>query len=118
LQAIIVVRERVLGPEAVATLESRANLAAVLAEEKKFAPAESEHRKVLTIRERVLGPDHLDVSMSCFNFALCLEKQKRNAEALALAERSLEVRLKKLGPNHPDTKNSQKLVARLSAAAK
>jgi hypothetical protein len=68
---------RVLGAEHPDTLNSRGNLASVLADLGRLEEAEAENRVVLEIMTRVLGAEHPDTLNSRGNLASVLADLKR-----------------------------------------
>ena len=104
---------RWLGPEHLATLTSRSNLANALSSQGRFAEAEEENRAVLAVRERVLGPEHPNTLTSRNNLAAVLRSQGRFAEAEEENRAVLAVQERVLGPEHPDTLISRSNLTRV-----
>ena len=110
-----------IGPDHPDTLDSRSNLARVLAaraDRARLEEAEAEYRAVLEARTRVLGPDHPDTLDSRSNLARVLAARADRArleEAEAEYRAVLEARTRVLGPDHPDTLDSRSNLARVLA---
>ena len=104
-----------IGPDHPDTLDSRSNLARVLAARGRPEEAEAGYRAVLEARTRVLGPDHPDTLDSRSNLARVLADRGRLEEAEAGYRAVLEARTRVLGPDHPDTLDSRSNLARVLA---
>ena len=113
-----------IGPDHPDTLDSRSNLARVLAtraDRARLEEAEAEYRAVLEARTRVLGPDHPDTLDSRGNLARVLAARADRADRARLEEAEAEYRAvldgrtRVLGPDHPDTLDSRSDLARVLA---
>jgi serine/threonine protein kinase/tetratricopeptide (TPR) repeat protein len=105
------IRQRVLGPKHLDTLESVSSLAVVLADEGRYAEAEKSDRETLDIRRRVLGPEHPETLSSVNNLANALLGEGRYAEAEKLYRETLDIHRRVLGPEHSDTLGSMNNLA-------
>lgn len=112
LREVLKERERVLGPEALDTLNARNNLANALDDQGKYVEAEAELGAVLGIREKMLGPEHPDTLKTRNNLARTLDGEGKYAGAEAEYRAVVRLREKVLGPEHPQT-----LTARNNLAA-
>ena len=82
--------------------QSLNNLAALYADQGRYADAEPLYKRALAIREKALGPDHPDVATSLNNLAELYRDQGRYADAEPLYKRALAIYEKALGPDHPN----------------
>jgi tetratricopeptide (TPR) repeat protein len=105
-QHTLMLMEKVLGVEHIATLGGRNNLAVLLSQRGRHAEAEAMYRQTLQLNETVLGKDHPDTLMSINNLAVSLHGQGRYAEAEAIHRQTLQLRETVLGKDHPDTLSS------------
>ena len=99
-------RELLLGPDNVATLKSRFDLASTYIVAGRLAEAEALSRGTLDAQRRVLGSEHIDTLASMNNLGVVLHRQNRHADERAVLQELLDVRLRVLGPDHPDTLRS------------
>ena len=103
-------REELLGKEDQSTLNSRRNLAAILAMRGKDAEAEAEelYRDILKATTELLGEDHLDTisTLSGYSYVLLTrgkykEAEKIQRQELRILEKQLDVNnLKRLSSTH------------------
>ncbi len=109
-----------IGPDHPDTLDSRSNLARVLAaradraDRARLDEAEAEYRAVLDGRTRVLGPDHPDTLDSRGDLARVLATRADRArleEAEAEYRAAVEGRTRVLGPDHAGTLDSRSNLA-------
>ncbi|MCP9779426.1 CHAT domain-containing protein [Cyanobium sp. To12R1] len=105
-QQILLVVEKLHGPDHPDVANSLSNLAFLLNTQGRYAAAEPLYRRSLAIREKALGPDHPEVAWSLNNLALMLNEQGRYGAAEPLYRRSLAIKEKALGPDHPDVATS------------
>ena len=96
-------RERVLGKDHPATLESVNNLAANYEDLGRYADAESLYIRAVAANESVLGMEHPNTLTSINNLAGNHARQGRYGDAEPLFERVLEARERILGKEHPAT---------------
>ena len=99
---MIKLQEKVLGPEHPDTLATRNGLGNVLADQGKYAQAETEYRAVIKLEEKVLVPSTLTLATRG-NLAGMLFEQGKYAEAEAEYRAVIKLEEKVLGPEHPDT---------------
>ncbi|MBK6874141.1 MAG: tetratricopeptide repeat protein [Kineosporiaceae bacterium] len=104
-------RERVLGPEHPATLNSRNNLAGGYWAVGRHQDAITLNEQTLATRERVLGPEHPATLNSRNNLANGYREVGRHQDAITLHEQTLTTRERVLGPEHPDTLHSRNNLA-------
>jgi tetratricopeptide (TPR) repeat protein len=95
--------KEMLGRENSKTLFAAANLALVLAYQRKYEEAESLIRQAMESMELVLGEEHADTMIHRNILPGILEEQQKYAEAEEIYKRNLEVRERVVGPNHPRT---------------
>ncbi len=109
-----------IGPDHPDTLDSRSNLARVLAaradraDRARLEEAEAEYRAVLEARTRVLGPDHPDTLDSRGDLARVRATRADRArleEAEAEYRAAVEGRTRVLGPDHAGTLDSRSNLA-------
>ncbi len=103
IRELLVIAERMQGPEHPDTLNNRNQVAIALAKDGSFAEAEKEFRTVLAVRLRTLGPEHRDTLVSRSQVANTLTDQGRAAEAEREHRDVLAIRLRVLGAEHHDT---------------
>jgi tetratricopeptide (TPR) repeat protein len=108
---LIIVEERVLGPDHPETLRSRRNLFVTLGNQGKHAAAEAGFRDLLRAEERVLGPEHPDTIGICNNIGFALAQQQRFADAESQFRQVVGTEEKVLGPEHPATLSSRMALA-------
>ncbi len=101
-QQILLIVEKLHGPEHPDVAISLSNLAFVLTTQGQYAAAEPLYRRSLVILEKALGPDHPELAQRLNNLAFILEEQGRYGAAEPLYRRSLAINEKALGPDHPD----------------
>jgi Tetratricopeptide repeat len=111
---VLAARLRVLGPDHPDTLDTRQEIAWMMAVRGDHTGAEAEYRDVLAVRLRVLGPDHPDTLGT--RYAVAYETAERD-HAGAEAEYCdvLAAQLRVLGPDHPDTLTTRNQIARMMA---
>ncbi|KAK4207944.1 kinesin light chain 3 [Rhypophila decipiens] len=100
------VREKMLGKEDVATLNSISMFAMVLSDQGRWEDAEKLEVQVMETRKTKLGDDHLDTLTSMANLASTYRNQGRWEEAEKLEVQVMESRKTKLGADHPNTLTS------------
>ena len=81
--------------------------------QRRFAEAESLHRRALTIREKAEGPNHPDIATSLSSLAELCVSQGRPAESEPLYQRALAIRERALGPDNPEVAASLSSLAEL-----
>jgi tetratricopeptide (TPR) repeat protein len=86
-----------------ARLES--NIAALLAQQRNFAEAESVYKSALAKLVRLYGQESQEVGIVCSNYASMLLAAGRAADAESLLTPALISSLESLGSMHPDTAN-------------
>jgi tetratricopeptide (TPR) repeat protein len=116
LRAVAAVRQRCLGPDHPATLDTRHSLARRMLQRRDYGRAHAEFRDVLAARSRVLGPDHPDTLAARHSIARTLAALGDYAGAQAEFRDVLAVRLRILGPDHPRTLGTRYEIARTMAA--
>ena len=113
---IIGLEEKALGPEDLATLNSRGNLAVALIGQEKFPKPKIEYNDVLKLMERVLGFEHPDTlsytSQDCYRFVASKQEWRSNRDRQGAEERAR----KALGPDNPSTQKYAQLVQDLVAS--
>jgi len=98
---------KALGDANADTVESLANLAAILSLEDKLSEAETKQRQVLALDQKLSGLEHTNVAHSLNNLADTLNAQGRFQEAEGTNRVALAMRQKLLGDNHPDVAASR-----------
>jgi tetratricopeptide (TPR) repeat protein len=94
---------KVLGTEALSTLNSLSSLASVLSDQGKYEQAEEIYWQELKLTEKVLGKEHPDTLTDMNNLAVVLSEQGRYKQAEEIHQQVLKLREKVLGKEHPDT---------------
>ncbi len=89
------IRQRTLGPNNSATLQSQQNLAVALLAESHYPEAEKLCRETMEARRKVLGPEHHDTVDSMVQLARILGFESRYDEAEQLNRDALEVARRK-----------------------
>ena len=102
-ERILVIREKVLGPEHAGTAMALNNLALLYVNMGTFDKAESLFRRSLTIIEKVMGPEHPNTATSLNNLAELYSTMGANEKAEPLYKRSLTIQEKILGSEHTGT---------------
>jgi Tetratricopeptide repeat len=115
--ALLLIRERVLGPDHPDTLITRDNLAGWTGKAGDAAAARDQYAAVLPIRERVLGPDHPDTLTTRNNRAYLTGEAGDAAAARGQYAALLPVVERVLGPEHPSTLNARHNLARWTGLA-
>ncbi|MFJ3926189.1 FxSxx-COOH system tetratricopeptide repeat protein [Streptomyces sp. NPDC090022] len=105
------IRNRVLGPVHLDTLDSRNNLANALYELGRYQEAADLHQQTLTDIVHILGPDHPHALTSSNNVANVLYELGQHQEAADLHQQTLTDRTRIIGPDHPDTLSSRNNLA-------
>ncbi|KAK4159493.1 kinesin light chain [Cladorrhinum sp. PSN259] len=100
------VREKRLGKEDEATLNSMSLFSMVLSDRGRWEEAEKLLVQVMEISKTKLGTDHPDTLTSMGNLASTFWNQGRWEEASQLFMQVMETRKTKLGADHPDTLTS------------
>jgi serine/threonine-protein kinase len=95
------------GPDDIAVIALRNNLAIELHHLGRFAEAEAEHRAILEIREAQLGPEHPEVASTHHNLAATLNAEARPEEAITHYREALRIWEQALGTDHPDLGKSR-----------
>ncbi|MBR3460290.1 MAG: tetratricopeptide repeat protein, partial [Clostridia bacterium] len=89
LEAVVKIRERLLGEEHPDTATSYNNIALVYAAKGEYDRALEYHEKALAIREKVLGKEHPDTATSYNNIALVYYAKGEYDRALEYHEKAL-----------------------------
>ncbi len=103
VRAALAWRERELGPDARDTIESLANVGAVLGQLSRFAEAEAAQREALARARRVLGPESAEALNGENLLATVLYETGRVSEACELASHALAGERRRLGDDHAHT---------------
>jgi tetratricopeptide (TPR) repeat protein/transcriptional regulator with XRE-family HTH domain len=106
LERALAIRERVLGPEHVATACTLNDLGGLLAEMGELASAGEALERALDIRRRALTANHPDLVNSMSNYANLLWARGDPEAARVEMEAVLSVRERTLGKEHPDVARS------------
>ncbi len=101
-QAVLTIRENLLGPEHPEVATSHTNLGFVLASKGEHARALEHFQRALVIKEATLGSDHPDFATAINNIGVSQMVDGQYADSLASFERALTVREAAFGPNHPE----------------
>jgi tetratricopeptide (TPR) repeat protein len=101
-QALTTWKEK-LGWKNSKTLFAAANLALILAYQRKYEEAEPMIRRAMENMELILGKEHADTMIHRNILPGILEDQQKYAEAEEIYKRNLEIRERVMGPNHPRT---------------
>jgi tetratricopeptide (TPR) repeat protein len=107
------IRQKVLGPDDLATAASMNNLAVLYNSQGRYEEAEQLIRRALAARELAQGPEHPDTLNSLNNLAELYRSQGRYAQAEPLYLRAVAAKEKVLGPEHPSTLASLNNLAEL-----
>lgn len=99
-------REKRLGSEDEASLQSVLLCALVIKARGGWKEAESLFVQVMEMRKRVLGEEHPDTLTSINNLAFTWKGMGRHTNALCLIRACSESRQRVLGPNHPHTQST------------
>ncbi|KAK4205903.1 kinesin light chain, partial [Rhypophila decipiens] len=99
-------REKRLGSEDNASLQSTSLFALVMKARGRWKEAESLEVQVMETRKRVLGEEHPDTLTSMGNLASTYRNQGRWKEAESLFVQVIETSSRVLGEEHPDTLTS------------
>ena len=113
---VLAARLRVLGPDHLATLATRYQIALEMSARGNHAAAEAEFRDVLAAELRVLGPDHPDTLETRRCIADEMSARGNYAAAEAEYRDVLAARLRVLGPDHPVTLTTRHQIALAMAA--
>jgi len=103
LRRAVELRERELGPDDPATLDSRNSLGVLLAQAGRYGEAIALHEETLKRRKATLGVDHRDTLTSMNGLATAYSEAGQLDQALPLHEETLKQQQMKLGPNDPET---------------
>lgn len=104
-------RERVLGTDDVATLESLANLGQTLLVLNQFKDAEAVLLRVVDAQERMLGASHPDRLSTMTNLANLYRAQQRLDDAAVMITEVLDHRVIRDEWDHPDALNARDVLA-------
>jgi hypothetical protein len=116
---MLVVVQRLFGPEDPRTLATTKNLANSLHFQDKHAEAELIYSETLARERRVLGPEHPSTLGTLTSLADALDRQGKFTESEPMLREALAVQRRVLGPEHPHTLvASGKLAASLYAQGK
>ncbi|GAB6051221.1 CHAT domain-containing protein [Magnetospira thiophila] len=99
----LAIREKVLGPDNVATASVINNLALLYQAQGRYAEAEPLYKRALAIMEKTMGTEHPHVAYPLKGLGWLYYLQRRYAEAEPLFKRALAIREKVLGPDNVDT---------------
>ncbi|KAH0536621.1 hypothetical protein FGG08_006515 [Glutinoglossum americanum] len=108
LAEALAIRETVLGPDHISTLDTVHNLGALYRGQAKFAEAEAMYDRALAGKEKALGPDHTSTLDTVHNLGALYSDQGKFAEAEAMYDRALAGSEKALGPDHTSTLDTGK----------
>ncbi|KAI0191514.1 hypothetical protein EV127DRAFT_428547 [Xylaria flabelliformis] len=97
------IREKILGPNHLDTLDSINNLALIYQSQGRWREAEILRVQVMETSKATLGPDHPDTLISMGNIASTYQSQGRWREAEILRVQVMETHKATLGLDHPDT---------------
>ncbi|MFO0887852.1 MAG: serine/threonine-protein kinase [Isosphaeraceae bacterium] len=103
LRRAVELREKELGPEDPATLDSRNSLGVLLGQMGRVHEAIELHQQTLKIQQSRLGNDHRDTLISMHNLAGAYQDAGQFDRALLLHQQTLERRKTHLGPEDPET---------------
>ena len=103
LEAVVKIRERLLGEEHPDTAASYNNIANMYYVKGEYDHALEYHEKALAIREKVLGKEHPDTATSYNNIALVYNTKGEYDRALEYYEKALAIVENVLGKEHPHT---------------
>jgi CHAT domain-containing protein/tetratricopeptide (TPR) repeat protein len=106
VQQILVINERLQGPEHPFTATTLNNLAELYDNQGRYGEAEPLYKRSLAIYEKVLGPEHPRTTHSLNNLAILYSNQRRYEEAEHLYNRCLANYEKMFGSDHPSTVTS------------
>ncbi len=105
LEAVLMIREKELGPDHADTVRVLNNLGLASLSLGRSAEAETLIRRALAANEKALGPDHPDVADILYNLAMVYgysgDDIRRVEQSFPLLERAATIRVKALGPDHP-----------------
>jgi tetratricopeptide (TPR) repeat protein len=102
LQALILIKKRLLGEAHPDVADSLSNLARHYYFQGKYSEAEPLFLQALELKKRLLGEAHPDVADSLSNLAQLYYSQGRYSEAEPLIFQSLDLIKRLLGETHPD----------------
>ncbi len=100
LEKSVAIRERALGSDDPATLNTKHRLGVTYQYIRRVPEAETLHREVLERQKRVLGEDHIDTLRSMTALAAAMNSLGRHAESETLYRDVLERQRRVLGPDH------------------
>jgi serine/threonine protein kinase/tetratricopeptide (TPR) repeat protein len=103
LRRVVELRERELGADDPATLESRNVLGTLLSRAGRHGEAITQQKETLKKVRARFGPDHPDTLSVTQNLASAYLEAGKSDQALPLFEETLEKVKAKLGPDHPHT---------------
>jgi non-specific serine/threonine protein kinase/serine/threonine-protein kinase len=113
LDRSLLLRERELGPNHPATLESLQALAGLNSDRGQYAEAERLYQQVLGSRRANLGPDHPDTLQTLNDLGDAYTYRGRYQDAERLLKQVLERRQARLGPDHLGTLQTMQSLASL-----
>jgi tetratricopeptide (TPR) repeat protein len=103
---VVKVRERLLGPKHLDTLDTMNYLVVSYMNQRKWEEAEELGVRVIEARQVILGPDHPDTLISMANLASTYANRERWQDAAILGAQVMMTRQQVLGSDHPDTLTS------------
>ena len=111
LEAVVKIRERLLGEEHPDTAASYNKIGVVYYKKGEYDHALEYNEKALAIFEKVLGKEHPHIAGSYNNIAEVYRAKGEYDRALEYHEKALAIREKVLGREHPDTAASYNNIA-------
>jgi tetratricopeptide (TPR) repeat protein len=109
-------RERVLGPNHIATAQSLNNLAGFLHTTGRYQDALPLYRRTLKIKRETFGDEHSDVASAKNNLGLLLKAMGQHDEAITLYEQALDTLMAEFGKYHADVGSTLNNMAALYVA--
>jgi tetratricopeptide (TPR) repeat protein len=97
----VAIRDQVLGPDHLDTLESCNRLASIMSVQGDQPGARALLERVLSTAKRLFGPENPEVAVALSNLAGIVQMQGDNAAARSLYEESLAISQKTLPADHP-----------------
>ena len=113
----ISLRTHVLGPDDLATLQSREELGLLLLQLGRYTDAEKVDREVSETAQRVLGADHRETLRAQANLFWDLDAEGHSEEAARLGRITLEKQHRILGDEDPDALVSMRWLASVLGSA-
>ncbi len=114
LEAVLMIREKELGPDHPDTVRSLNALGTIYQALERHEEAQALLRRALAASEKALGPDHPDVADILHNLAnvyASSDDVRQVEQSLALLDRAATIRAKALGPEHPRVAEAIKRMA-------